>query len=932
MTRYQRGFLPALMLAALSASTLAADPTASKYYEDAKARYDKQDVAGAIIQLKNALKTDPNMLAAHVLLGKALLTEGDPVGAEVEFDTALRLGVSPIEVLVLLGRSLLSQGKYDVLLERITPGGLPPATRVEVLVLRASAEADSGRPNTALQGLDEARAIDPNSVAVRLAQATILIRKGDLGQATKVTDEAITLAPEDAEAWNTRASILHLKDDVKGALAAYGKAASLKPKYFDPRIARAGLLIDMGRMEEAERQVAEILAIEEREPRANYLKAVLAGSRGDQQAVKVLLESVVQVLDLANPGILARNRQMLLLSGLAHYELGNQEKALEKLSSYLHRFPGEPGPSKVLASIHLDRGDHASARSLLEPLLRLTPNDPRAMSLLASAYMKEGNFRRASELLDQAVQVSGGAADIRTEFGLSLIGTGKAESGIEQLKQVFDRDPKQIRAGIALTMLYLRTGRPKPALDVIQKIVKVDPGNLAALNLLGFTQVAAMDRVNGRKTFEQVLAKDAGNQAASLHLARLDVAEGKVDAGRQRLTQLIKGDIRNIEAMMALAALEDGARNQTEAMRWLERARAEPKGRLRAGLALGDLYLRSRNPESALSVTKETLAIEPENLAVLGLLARVQLAKGDGKGAQQTLRDMTRYANYDPAAQFEIARLQVAAGNDSGATYSLDKALDTKPDFMPALALYAEIEIARKAYAKAEQRIQTLAGKHPSSVLVPRLRGDLALARGQRGQALAAYGEALRQDDNADIALRVFATHAAAGELAKGVGFLEKWHRDHAGELGILRTIGDAHLSMGHLKEARAAYERILKARPDDALILNNVAVIAQRQGDKGAVTLAEQAHNLRPNDPVVIDTLGWILVQQGQVDRGLGLLRDARLRDPGSGEIRYHLAVALSRSGRRSEAKAELSEALKTGITFEGIEEARRLEKELAM
>ena len=57
---------------------------ASRYYEDALVRYEKKDFAGAIIQLKNALQQDANMLAAPVLLGRSFLEKGQPNSAEVE--------------------------------------------------------------------------------------------------------------------------------------------------------------------------------------------------------------------------------------------------------------------------------------------------------------------------------------------------------------------------------------------------------------------------------------------------------------------------------------------------------------------------------------------------------------------------------------------------------------------------------------------------------------------------------------------------------------------------------------------------------------------------------------------------------------------------------------------------------------------------------
>ena len=49
-------------------------------------RYERQDIEGAIIQLKNALQIDKRMLPVQVLLGKALLANGQAVAAEVAFN------------------------------------------------------------------------------------------------------------------------------------------------------------------------------------------------------------------------------------------------------------------------------------------------------------------------------------------------------------------------------------------------------------------------------------------------------------------------------------------------------------------------------------------------------------------------------------------------------------------------------------------------------------------------------------------------------------------------------------------------------------------------------------------------------------------------------------------------------------------------------
>jgi Flp pilus assembly protein TadD len=65
-------------------------------------------------------------------------------------------------------------------------------------------------------------------------------------------------------------------------------------------------------------------------------------------------------------------------------------------------------------------------------------------------------------------------------------------------------------------------------------------------------------------------------------------------------------------------------------------------------------------------------------------------------------------------------------------------------------------------------------------------------------------------------------------------------------------------------------------------------------------------------------------------VDAGLRHLREARLRDPQNPEIRYHLAAALAKIGRKEEAQQELDEALRTKVAFDDIEAARSLLRSL--
>ena len=80
----------------------------------------------------------------------------------------------------------------------------------------------------------------------------------------------------------------------------------------------------------------------------------------------------------------------------------------------------------------------------------------------------------------------------------------------------------------------------------------------------------------------------------------------------------------------------------------------------------------------------------------------------------------------------------------------------------------------------------------------------------------------------------------------------------------------------------------------------------------------------------MIDDTLGWILLAQGESDRAITYLNAASLLDPGNPDIQYHLAVALHRAGRQVDAQATLENLLGSGASFSDKADAEKLLQEL--
>jgi putative PEP-CTERM system TPR-repeat lipoprotein len=926
-----RAFAIAILGGAVIGTSLASPEKASSYYEDALKRFENNEMPAAVIQLKNALQQDSKMLAAHLLLGKALLRSGDLKGAEAAFEEALKQGVNRGEVALPLGQVYLALGRPEALIEKISASGLPPALQVEVLTMRANAYFEFGKSSQAVQSLENAKAVDPKSASPLIAEVPMLLAAGRLDQAKEKANKAVELAPNNAFAWNVKASVLHASFDAAGAMAAYDKALVLNPKHVDARIARAALLIDMKRDADARKDLDYLKTVAEDEPRAAYLRSVLASQKGEAQAVSEALGEVTRTIDSLPPAWLARREQLLMAAALAHYGLGNHQKAREYLDVIISRSPNNLGAKKLMASIYVEAKDFGRAQPLLEALQRALPEDPQVMFLLGSINLSQRRFAQASQLLEKAAARTG-SSDMNRSLGFSQLGMGQAEQGLSSLEKAFAANPADTQAGMALATLYIRLGKTEKALKMAEGMVKRDPDNLSALNFLGSLKGASGDKAGARAAYTQVLAKDPAFGPAALNLSRLDVGEKRFDEARRRLDGLLKKNSNDSQVLFEYGLLEKRADRLPEAIRHWTKAGQVQRTDPTPTLALIDLYLGQRQGDLALTAAKELASKFSTNLKVQLALARTYLANGNAADARMILTTATRLAEFDPRSQVAIARLQLAAANPDGAAYSVYKALQGSPDDVAALALAVQVEARRGDVAKADAALKALSAKYPAAIETARTSADLAMSRGQFSAAIAGYGKLLSREENTDNALALVGAHMAAGEAGKASAFLEIWVKNHADDKRAQRVLAETQYRAGHFAAARQTYQRVVATAPEDAVSLNNYANLLLQMNDPAAQDAAEKALKLSPTHPAYGDTLGWILVSKGQAEAGLRYLREARLRSPDSGEIRFHLAYALARIGRRDEAREELNAALSSAVRVSNTPQVTQLKKELGL
>jgi tetratricopeptide (TPR) repeat protein len=130
-------------------------------------------------------------------------------------------------------------------------------------------------------------------------------------------------------------------------------------------------------------------------------------------------------------------------------------------------------------------------------------------------------------------------------------------------------------------------------------------------------------------------------------------------------------------------------------------------------------------------------------------------------------------------------------------------------------------------------------------------------------------------------------------------------------------------------------YERALKENPGFWFAANNLAFLiaetgAGKAGLERARSLVEGALQLRPNEPALLDTLGWVYFRAGDLPQARSLIEQALDASPEEGVLNYHMGAVLGQLGRKEEAREKLEKALTGEGDFPGKADAARLLKEL--
>jgi putative PEP-CTERM system TPR-repeat lipoprotein len=882
----------------------------------------KNDVSAAVIQLRNALQKDPDLPEARFLLGKALLKTGDIPGAEKELRQAADLQYPQDEVAPLWARALVLTGQFKKVVDELAKVEVSdPHGKAELMTAVGDSHLALKNPDAARDAYAAAVAADPKFVPAIRGQARLAGLAGDEKETAAKLDEALTIAPEDPETLELKARLMLARKESDQALALYRKAVAAKPDMLGAHAAIVSILMQKKEVDEAAKQVAAMKRVAPNHPQTLYLQAWVALRKNDLPTARAAIQEHLKVAP--------ENPLGLLLAAAIEYELQSYGMAEQYSSQVLAVAPRHPLAWRLLVNSYLRTGQPNRALERLQPVLGQFSNNPAMLTLAGEVFMANGDPKRAGDYFAKAAAIDPKNAQSRTGLALTHLAQGESETGIRELEQVVSSG-SDLRADFMLISAYVRQRQFDKALAEVDRVEKKQPNTALVANVRGGVLLVKGDVDRARKEFERALQIDPGYYPAAAQLTRLDLQAKKPDAARQRLEAVIAKDPKNAAALLALAELKrrEGG-NPKDVAALVQKAVAAQPTDPAPRIALIRYYAETKDFKSAMAAANEAMAALPNRTEILEVAGAVHEAAGENNQALSIYQKFATLQPKSPVPLLHMASAQAANNNNDDAVESLQKALELKPDLLEAqralILMHLKADRVNDALAIARE----VQKQRPKEAAGQALEGDIYAAKQRWADAATAYRAAFKVSRTTDVAVRLHSALARAGS-ADADRFAAEWMKEQPKDAAFRIYLAQAASARGDYARAAQYYREMLDKDPKNVIVLNNLAWTERELKDPKAVEHAELALKLAPNQPAIMDTLGWIYVERGDVARGVQLLQNAVALEPRAAAIRLNLAKALLQAGDKSGAKKELQELEKLGDKFPAQAEVAKLKQSL--
>ncbi len=428
-------------------------------------------------------------------------------------------------------------------------------------------------------------------------------------------------------------------------------------------------------------------------------------------------------------------------------------------------------------------------------------------------------------------------------------------------------------------LLRIKAGDREGALTHLSRLIKLaapdaESGYLQAAGIIGRATPPA-DRLG---LMRDLVELDGENPEAQFALAMVaaSIEQNAVATAAARRALELRPDWEKPRLFLVRLLLTEGKRDAARTL-LEEFVTADPDDQ-GLGMFYGQFLVEEKEFAKARDVFANLLSSRPQDPELLFAAGVLSLELDDLDGARIYFTRLYQTGERRDEASFYLGQVEERAEHPAA-----------------ALAWYAKTQGANRMDAQVRMAVlQAKAGEvERAREIVQQLRDQFP---DEARNLFLAEAEILDQVGLQDAAMQVYGTALAA----------------LPNDSEVLYGRAMYAVKLGRIPAAEQDLRRIIERNPDHADALNALGYTLADRTDRHqeALGFIQRAYRLKPTEPAILDSVGWVNYKLGRYEIALEYLQKANeaLKD---GEIAAHLGEVLWALGRQDEARAVWDAAL---------------------
>ncbi len=362
----------------------------------------------------------------------------------------------------------------------------------------------------------------------------------------------------------------------------------------------------------------------------------------------------------------------------------------------------------------------------------------------------------------------------------------------------------------------------------------------------------------------------------------------------------------NASVWYARGIMEQHLRLYPEALLHIDEALKRNPAYLSAALQKARILVLLQRSDDAIDWLEDIHEDYPEHKGIQVLHARILLEQRKMDSARDAFAKLHKNFPEDSAILLSLALLEEELGQREQAREHLYQLLANQSHTDEAHFYLGKIAQEEEDYDTAiEQYAQVSSGRE---FLAAHLKASYLLNDTQGIDAARSYLNDLRGDfpqHSSELVRIEVDLLSAAGQPEDAMVLISQALSVAPEDINLLYTRAMLAERLGDLNKLEQDLRTVIRLRPDHAEALNALGYTLADRTDRWAeaLPLIERALELTPENPAVIDSLGWIYFRMGNIERARPLLKKAfdMMKDH---EIAAHYGELLWLSGDQNEAR----------------------------